>query len=1793
MRKSSGDSRATFVVNGHGTAGVPLHNTAFNSNGHGTHQPPHHSLLPLTTHSPPITHSHSQPVKEECISPLSRSHLSHLQNPLQTEPSASSTTSPPKKEAKVLKRANTSSIFAKKESFAEKDKKVQELNLELEREKLRLMQQDLMNQQTKAQIQKFDKTIQSRRKIFGNPILAKEEKVKRRQHHLQLLQAQKEKKKSLHKLDSTDEFSITELQPFPSVTTIITSSTTSNLITEEPLKKYSNRREIQSPFGSKAHHPLTIYGTKHFYEENYDNEKNESQEIDGQASGGRKTPVCGEDGFLDEDEDEDDDIFASSEHTDDPSSPMSFKRSGTFKFMDDLLRADSRSTLLEPSLSMAETAPYDGNPNVANYFGEEARKRFFFLYNRQVMDIFLFLIFHSLSKKFEMGHGAKADGSLSVIGSRRQSTLRPETADPTNRRKSTLQAAELKRPFSAKPRLIEEDEEDRDDPLDLSDNEGSVLPLHSPRHRFLQLLIKDAKCAPLPIIIRHHPDDDELNLAHRTLGDDYIIYLSAVVQDLPNLTKLNLRDNRLTDRGMGKFIHTLANQQQIQSVDISENKIDSKSAEALTHFLKRRDCTLKVLKMSNADLDDDEVAIFMDALQMNQSLLEIDISHNKLGGTGERSVHNKKENLTGGAAVAAALGANTTLQSIDLSWNKLGLLSAVSLEQALAINHTLLNLNLSYNTMRDEGAEAIGNSLPHNHALTSLDLSHNSIGSIGVFVIATGLKQNSHLRILNISGNPIGSYGGQALLKTLNYQSVEREILLNNCSFDSEALTSNKINLIYPTGKKSLDLSRPRNRCAMLELFHLASIKRGCSIKNIEYQPTGSNKSSRKKVIIKLIRPNNPAQYLGQPYGPWTKSTARERHPYTLLTGDEWMKIERNLFLLDASTGKIWEIPNSGIISFDFFYFPRCATPIECLNLTGLTRLKQLLITHPKEFMNILKLCQHLVLETYQIIEIITALEEVGRAKEKIEYLAYLMLCVRDTSNTSTLLFTKYVDELTQLRNLHSIMKSMFYVSVNAFSGHYSLDLDNPMDRLAGIRLMEISDHENAYLYRVMPTWSANSPPSTSISTSTTAGAGGGGGGGYFHGFTSQKNNRTNFRNEYYRRMPVEKGCNDEFFSFGLEDKSHGILEFDFVSISRPSLHVQPLSDDYLEYLLSSRGLLNASAAPIQNPKRRRKSRQHHSSTSSVSSGTGTGTGEGAGQGRDNDEESNPFTMVYKRLPLHQRLTSFDEENEEKEIDSSDTTATSSATNPSATFQPRHASSLHIDPSRVLGHYVVKKESRILPLDLPISPENLHYYLMNNSKQSQQYFNDIREDDLNTLSHELNHDLSMYYLDKTLDRYIINLSIRIISKNHDNFFELISFIRRLGDSNSHEAYGHGKADEADKPTKSSFLLEVLGLTNELSNFEIGLTHYSNTSHLNPTHRKYILNDEIHILGNEIFVRLKCIDWTLHGIQDRAREVCAKLFSCIGVSKSNIRIANHRTCDTKYSEFSYPKFTLPVTTHLVLQQLDVIIEGLPIDSSVLLKTYVYNGRLGDDPISGTAINTVWRWRVRYPIDRGAPRLDLNTFPNEFWGYKFLHLRALFGSLWITARQAAHIVNEFPQFGYDGQPHRETAILSIWNRIIDLENFYLVLQTLHATNHHTVYDRIGWQNVLNMNRVDRLFVLDLSLDDARNMAIMLAKVAQVEPGENFIEPKFRRTMGDLYIPGWSLPTSWTIDPEKAKVWDGVPRKGQIAVTYISTGHGRAVVPSIRKYFHEKYSLLSVPRDEGNDFYLTDADPKLWDG
>ncbi len=159
-------------------------------------------------------------------------------------------------------------------------------------------------------------------------------------------------------------------------------------------------------------------------------------------------------------------------------------------------------------------------------------------------------------------------------------------------------------------------------------------------------------CAPLPVIIRAHPGDTELNLASRTLGDKLVVHLSEVINDLPGLDRVNLRNNGLTDVGLGKFISTLSAQNHITSVDISENKLDNDSSRALSVYLKHSKCSLRELKLSSAELDNDEVTLFTEALKQNTSLQALYLSRNMLGGVSENKTG---KTLSGGGHLVMAV----------------------------------------------------------------------------------------------------------------------------------------------------------------------------------------------------------------------------------------------------------------------------------------------------------------------------------------------------------------------------------------------------------------------------------------------------------------------------------------------------------------------------------------------------------------------------------------------------------------------------------------------------------------------------------------------------------------------------------------------------------------------------------------------------------------------------------------------------------------------------------------------------------------------------------------------------------------------------------------------------------------------------------------------------------------------------------------------------------------------------------------------------------------------------------
>lgn len=102
-----------------------------------------------------------------------------------------------------------------------------------------------------------------------------------------------------------------------------------------------------------------------------------------------------------------------------------------------------------------------------------------------------------------------------------------------------------------------------------------------------------------------------------------------------------------------------------------------------------------------------------------------------------------------------ALINNTSLLSLDLSWNGIGDRGAECIARALLKNKTLLKLNLRGNQIGDKGAECLSNALSNNNSLISLDLSSNGnvlhgFGTKGFEHLARTLLKNTTLQTFDL-----------------------------------------------------------------------------------------------------------------------------------------------------------------------------------------------------------------------------------------------------------------------------------------------------------------------------------------------------------------------------------------------------------------------------------------------------------------------------------------------------------------------------------------------------------------------------------------------------------------------------------------------------------------------------------------------------------------------------------------------------------------------------------------------------------------------------------------------------------------------------------------------------------------------------------------------------------------------------------------------------------------------------------------------------------------------------------
>lgn len=152
-----------------------------------------------------------------------------------------------------------------------------------------------------------------------------------------------------------------------------------------------------------------------------------------------------------------------------------------------------------------------------------------------------------------------------------------------------------------------------------------------------------------------------------------------------------------------------------------------------------------------------------------------------------------------------------------------------------------------------------------------------------------------------------------------------------------------------------------------------------------------------------------------------------------------------------------------------------------------------------------------------------------------------------------------------------------------------------------------------------------------------------------------------------------------------------------------------------------------------------------------------------------------------------------------------------------------------------------------------------------------------------------------------------------------------------------------------------------------------------------------------------------------------------------------------------------------------------------------------------------------------------------------------LKVNIGHTYFCAAQIQELVRKFPRISFI----RVELILATFSRCVDLENFARIIdESLSQEEGAECIHRLGAMNVFNSLHVDRVYRLSLSVHDERQMAKVLVKLAVAEPGENWVEEKFKRKESHDWMPGWELPKDWGIE---------VVNYGHLELRYVSTGPG----------------------------------------
>ncbi|XP_078057503.1 NACHT, LRR and PYD domains-containing protein 3-like [Mustelus asterias] len=263
------------------------------------------------------------------------------------------------------------------------------------------------------------------------------------------------------------------------------------------------------------------------------------------------------------------------------------------------------------------------------------------------------------------------------------------------------------------------------------------------------------------------------------------VVLSHVIGLCDTIKHLDLRQCYIQYEGirrLGPVLH------KCQELSLGHNAVGDSGAKLLSAALRNPECKIQKLDLFGNDLTDSCAEDLASVLSTNRSLVDLDLSLNKLGDSGVKLLS------------VALRNPECKIQKLDLYDNALTDSCAQDLASALRTNHSLIDLYLGDNKLGDSGVKLLSVALRNPDCkILKLHLYNNALTDSCAEDLTSALCTNQTLRTLSLESNSFTDQSVPAL----------RRLILTCRSLEEIWLEWNQFS---PNGKRQLESLRGSRR---------------------------------------------------------------------------------------------------------------------------------------------------------------------------------------------------------------------------------------------------------------------------------------------------------------------------------------------------------------------------------------------------------------------------------------------------------------------------------------------------------------------------------------------------------------------------------------------------------------------------------------------------------------------------------------------------------------------------------------------------------------------------------------------------------------------------------------------------------------------------------------------------------------------------------------------------------------------------------------------------------------------